>query len=124
MKQKEKEKLGLNESLSPFSRFLYPTSLSHLSLSFSLSDQRNPKAKNLIYFRPYLSLIFLFQLQNFDSYPPCLNLVHNESIFDLRFHYFYPRDYCKSSSGFEKTTPYQATFPIESFTDIRKNLYA
>lgn len=35
---------------------------------------------------------------------------------------FDPRDYGKSSSGFDKTGPYRATFVIESVADLRKNL--
>ena len=37
---------------------------------------------------------------------------------------FDPRDYGKSSSGFDKTGPYRATFLIESVSDLRKNLQA
>lgn len=37
---------------------------------------------------------------------------------------FDPRDYGKSSSGFDKTGPYRATFLIESVADLRKNLQA
>ncbi|XWS36165.1 hypothetical protein CRYUN_Cryun20dG0061600 [Craigia yunnanensis] len=37
---------------------------------------------------------------------------------------FDPRDYGKSSSGFDKTGPFRATFLIESVSDLRKNLQA
>jgi deoxyribodipyrimidine photolyase len=37
---------------------------------------------------------------------------------------FDPRDYGKSSSGFDKTGPYRANFLIESVSDLRKNLQA
>lgn len=37
---------------------------------------------------------------------------------------FDPRDYGKSSSGFDKTGPYRATFLIESVSDLRRNLQA
>lgn len=37
---------------------------------------------------------------------------------------FDPRDYGKSSSGFDKTGPYRASFLIESVSDLRKNLQA
>lgn len=37
---------------------------------------------------------------------------------------FDPRDYGKSSSGFDKTGPYRAAFVIESVSDLRKNLQA
>lgn len=35
---------------------------------------------------------------------------------------FDPRDYGKSSSGFDKTGPYRATFLLESVADLRKTL--
>jgi deoxyribodipyrimidine photolyase len=35
---------------------------------------------------------------------------------------FDPRDYGKSSSGFDKTGPYRAKFLIECVADLRKNL--
>lgn len=35
---------------------------------------------------------------------------------------FDPRDYGKSSSGFDKTGPYRASFLIESVSNLRKNL--
>ncbi|CAH1417570.1 unnamed protein product [Lactuca virosa] len=37
---------------------------------------------------------------------------------------FDPRDYGKSSSGFDKTGPYRASFLIESVSNLRKNLQA
>lgn len=37
---------------------------------------------------------------------------------------FDPTDYGKSTSGFDKTGPYRATFLIESVFDLRKNLQA
>ncbi|GAA0146614.1 DNA photolyase [Lithospermum erythrorhizon] len=37
---------------------------------------------------------------------------------------FDPRDYGKSSSGFDKTGPYRASFVVESVENLRKNLQA
>ncbi|PON55309.1 DNA photolyase class 1, 8-HDF type [Trema orientale] len=54
----------------------------------------------------------------------CLNSAHNESMSVLPVYCFDPRDYGKSSSGFDKTGPYRATFLVESVTDLRKNLQA
>ncbi|PHT38726.1 Blue-light photoreceptor PHR2 [Capsicum baccatum] len=54
----------------------------------------------------------------------CLNAAHNESMSVLPVYCFDPRDYGKSSSGFDKTGPYRATFLIESVKDLRKNLQA
>ncbi|KAH0738758.1 hypothetical protein KY290_037463 [Solanum tuberosum] len=54
----------------------------------------------------------------------CLNAAHNESMSVLAVYCFDPRDYGKSSSGFDKTGPYRASFLIESVADLRKNLQA
>ncbi|XVE73338.1 hypothetical protein DITRI_Ditri11bG0109600 [Diplodiscus trichospermus] len=54
----------------------------------------------------------------------CLNTANNESMSVLPVYCFDPRDYGKSSSGFDKTGPYRATFLIESVADLRKNLQA
>ncbi|PIN07212.1 Deoxyribodipyrimidine photolyase/cryptochrome [Handroanthus impetiginosus] len=52
----------------------------------------------------------------------CLTTANNESVSVLPVYCFDPRDYGKSSSGFDKTGPYRATFLIESVADLRKNL--
>ncbi|KAK8650672.1 hypothetical protein V6N13_140300 [Hibiscus sabdariffa] len=54
----------------------------------------------------------------------CLNTANNESMSVLPVYCFDPRDYGKSSSGFDKTGPYKATFLIESVSDLRENLQA
>ncbi|KAJ4727695.1 Blue-light photoreceptor PHR2 [Melia azedarach] len=54
----------------------------------------------------------------------CLNTASNESMSVLPVYCFDPRDYGKSSSGFDKTGPYRASFLIESVSDLRKNLQA
>ncbi|XVF80596.1 hypothetical protein PTKIN_Ptkin15bG0086300 [Pterospermum kingtungense] len=54
----------------------------------------------------------------------CLNTANDESMSVLPVYCFDPRDYGKSSSGFDKTGPYRATFLIESISDLRKNLQA
>ncbi|GAB2281608.1 1,3-beta-glucanosyltransferase, variant 2 [Dionaea muscipula] len=54
----------------------------------------------------------------------CLNTANNESVSVLPVYCFDPRDYGKSSSGFDKTGPYRASFLIESVSDLRKNLQA
>lgn len=53
-----------------------------------------------------------------------LNTANNESVSVLPVYCFDPRDYGKSSSGFDKTGPYRASFLIESVSDLRKNLQA
>ncbi|CAO2824396.1 unnamed protein product [Amaranthus hypochondriacus] len=52
----------------------------------------------------------------------CLTTANNESMSVLPLYCFDPRDYGKSSSGFDKTGPYRASFLIESVSDLRKNL--
>ncbi|GER24727.1 gamma-tubulin complex component 4 homolog [Striga asiatica] len=52
----------------------------------------------------------------------CLSAANDDSLSVLPVYCFDPRDYGKSSSGFDKTGPYRATFLIESVTDLRKNL--
>ncbi|KAL5561447.1 hypothetical protein UlMin_031194 [Ulmus minor] len=54
----------------------------------------------------------------------CLDFAHKESMSVLPVYCFDPRDYGKSSSGFDKTGPYRAKFLIESVSDLRKNLQA
>ncbi|XWS31737.1 hypothetical protein CRYUN_Cryun23aG0101400 [Craigia yunnanensis] len=54
----------------------------------------------------------------------CLNTANNDSMSVLPVYCFDPRDYGKSSSGFNKRGPYRATFLIESVSDLRKNLQA
>ncbi|OAY49511.1 blue-light photoreceptor PHR2 [Manihot esculenta] len=52
----------------------------------------------------------------------CLNSANDESMSVLPVYCFDPREYGKSSSGFDKTGPYRASFLIESVADLRKNL--
>ncbi|XP_059650649.1 blue-light photoreceptor PHR2-like [Cornus florida] len=54
----------------------------------------------------------------------CLNSATNESMSVLTLYYFNPRDYDKSSSGFNKTGLYRVAFLIESVSGIGKNLQA
>ncbi|KAL5069421.1 hypothetical protein RYX36_020308 [Vicia faba] len=53
-----------------------------------------------------------------------LNTANNESLSVLPVYCFDPADYGKSSSGFDKTGPFRASFLIESVSDLRKNLKA
>ncbi|XP_028781918.1 blue-light photoreceptor PHR2 isoform X2 [Neltuma alba] len=52
----------------------------------------------------------------------CLNSANNESMSVLPVYCFDPRDHGKSSSGFDKSGSYHATFLIEAVSDLRKNL--
>lgn len=51
-----------------------------------------------------------------------LNAANNESSSVLPVYCFDPRDYGKSSSGFDKTGPYRATFLLECVANLRANL--
>ncbi|KAF8047858.1 hypothetical protein N665_2799s0006 [Sinapis alba] len=54
----------------------------------------------------------------------CLNSANDECVSVLPVYCFDPRDYGKSSSGFDKTGPFRAQFLIESVSELRKNLEA
>ncbi|XP_019056289.1 PREDICTED: blue-light photoreceptor PHR2-like, partial [Tarenaya hassleriana] len=54
----------------------------------------------------------------------CLNSANDECVSVLPVYCFDPRDYGKSSSGFDKTGPFRAQFLIESVSNLRKNLQA
>ncbi|KAG9142814.1 hypothetical protein Leryth_005558 [Lithospermum erythrorhizon] len=54
----------------------------------------------------------------------CLTNATNESMSVLPVYCFDPRDYGKSSSGFDKTGPYRASFVVESVENLRRNLQA
>lgn len=51
-----------------------------------------------------------------------LSKAHNECSSILPVFCFDPRDYGKSSSGFDKTGPYRAKFLLDCVADLRKNL--
>ncbi|XP_020589588.1 blue-light photoreceptor PHR2 [Phalaenopsis equestris] len=53
-----------------------------------------------------------------------LTVASNDSLSILPVYLFDPRDYGKSSSGFDKTGPYRATFIIQSVADLRRSLRA
>ncbi|KAL0641156.1 hypothetical protein Bca4012_034767 [Brassica carinata] len=54
----------------------------------------------------------------------CLSSANDECVSVLPVYCFDPRDYGKSSSGFDKTGPFRAQFLIESVSELRKNLEA
>ncbi|XAR61344.1 (6-4)DNA photolyase [Bertholletia excelsa] len=120
------------------------SSFSHLSLSSALSPPK-PSFKSTISSNPLQSSLTLnprrysdpsnsaglrrasivwfrndLRIQDNES----LNSANNESVSVLPVYCFDPRDYGKSSSGFDKTGPYRARFLIESVSDLRKNLQA
>lgn len=117
-------RLSLSSSLSPpkplfFKSTASPNPLqSPLSINphrpFDPSDAAAVRRASIVWFRN--------DLRVHDN--ECLNSANNESMSVLPVYCFDPRDYGKSSSGFDKTGPYRATFLIESVADLRKNLQA
>lgn len=53
-----------------------------------------------------------------------LDAAHRDSLSLLPLYCFDPRDYGKSSAGFDKTGPYRAAFLLQSVADLRKSLRA
>ncbi|KAK4492595.1 hypothetical protein RD792_003413 [Penstemon davidsonii] len=118
------------------------SSLSHISLSSTLAPSK-PSFKSTVSANPLQNPLTLNPLRpsNPSSAAPlrraavvwfrndlrihdneCLTAANNESVSVLPVYCFDPRDYGKSSSGFDKTGPYRATFLLESVSDLRKNL--
>ncbi|KAL3849750.1 hypothetical protein ACJIZ3_011632 [Penstemon smallii] len=118
------------------------SSLSHFSLSSTLSPSK-PSFKSTVSANPLQNPLTLNPLRpsNPSSAAPlrraavvwfrndlrihdneCLTAANNESVSVLPVYCFDPRDYGKSSSGFDKTGPYRATFLLESVSDLRRNL--
>nr|XP_010921660.1 blue-light photoreceptor PHR2 [Elaeis guineensis] len=136
-------------SLSPFSHLKIPSqisSLSHLSLS-STSPKSSSKAYTpsriansplqspspLLRHRPAdpshsaagrrcTVVWFRADLRVHDN--EALSAASNDSLSLLPVYLFDPRDYGKSSSGFDKTGPYRATFLLQSVADLRRGLRA
>ncbi|XP_077217771.1 photolyase/blue-light receptor 2 [Tasmannia lanceolata] len=109
-------------SPSPPKRHLKSTSLSSSPLhspfftpSRRSNDPTNPaglRRASLVWFRNDLRL--------HDN--ETLTAANNESLSVLPVYIFDPRDYGKSSAGFDKTGPYRATFLLESVSVLRRNL--
>ncbi|KDP28169.1 hypothetical protein JCGZ_13940 [Jatropha curcas] len=114
---------------------LSSSTLSHPKLSFkstisanplqntlSLGPRRPSDPSNAAGIRRASIVWFRNDLRVHDN--ECLNSANDESMSVLPVYCFDPREYGKSSSGFDKTGPYRATFLIESVADLRKNLQA
>ncbi|KAG7030217.1 Blue-light photoreceptor PHR2 [Cucurbita argyrosperma subsp. argyrosperma] len=93
-----------------------------LQIPLSLGPRRPSEPSNGAGMRRATIVWFRNDLRIHDN--ECLNSANNDSISVLPVYCFDPRDYGKSSSGFDKTGPYRATFVIESVSDLRKNLQA
>ncbi|PIA61347.1 hypothetical protein AQUCO_00300710v1 [Aquilegia coerulea] len=113
--------LSISSSLSPpkpsFKSTFSPTLL-HSPLSHG--PRRSSEPSNPVAGRRSSIVWFRNDLRVHDN--ECLTSANNECLSVLPVYCFDPRDYGKSSSGFDKTGPYRATFLIESVSDLRKNL--
>ncbi|KAI7984616.1 Blue-light photoreceptor PHR2 [Camellia lanceoleosa] len=115
--------LSLSSSLSPPKPFFKSTISSNpLQNPLSLNPRRPSDPSNPAGIRRASIVWFRNDLRVHDN--ECLNSANNESMSVLPLYCFDPRDYGKSSSGFDKTGPYRAAFLIESVSDLRKNLQA
>ncbi|CAK9136247.1 unnamed protein product [Ilex paraguariensis] len=113
--------LSLYASLSPTKPFFKSTIFSNpLQDSLTLNPRRPSDPSNAAGLRRASIVWFRNDLRIHDN--ETLNSANNESMSVLPVYCFDPRDYGKSSSGFDKTGPYRATFLIESVSDLRKNL--
>ena len=113
--------LSISASLTPPKAFFKSTiSASPLYNPLSLGPRRPSDPSNAAGIRRSSIVWFRNDLRVQDN--ECLNSANNESVSVLPVYCFDPRDYGKSSSGFDKTGPYRAKFLIESVSDLRKSL--
>ncbi|KAL0389645.1 UNVERIFIED_CONTAM: Blue-light photoreceptor PHR2 [Sesamum calycinum] len=114
---------SLSSSLSPAKAFFKSSiSANPLQNTLTLNPLRPSNPSGAAALRRAAVVWFRNDLRIHDN--ECLTAANNESISVLPVYCFDPRDYGKSSSGFDKTGPYRATFLIESVSDLRKNLQA
>ncbi|XP_039128720.1 LOW QUALITY PROTEIN: blue-light photoreceptor PHR2 [Dioscorea cayenensis subsp. rotundata] len=134
-------------SLSPFSSLKLPSQLSSVSLhlsSFSLSSKpfssSSSSSSSISTLRSPLPLLprrssdpshpvagrrcsivwFRCDLRIHDN--DALTSASNDSLSILPIYLFDPRDFGKSSSGFDRTGPYRAAFLRDSVADLRRSL--
>lgn len=113
--------LSSSATLSPpfFKSTVSPTPLQN---NLFLNPKRPSEPSNAAGLRRASIVWFRNDLRVNDN--ECLTAANNESMSVLPVYCFDPTDYGKSTSGFDKTGPYRATFLIESVSDLRKNLQA
>jgi hypothetical protein len=115
--------LSLSSSTSsPKLSFKSTISANPLQTPLTLGPRRPSDPSNAAGTRRACIVWFRNDLRVHDN--ECLNSANNDSMSVLPVYCFDPRDYGKSSSGFDKTGPYRANFLIESVSDLRKNLQA
>ncbi|KAG9447839.1 hypothetical protein H6P81_013967 [Aristolochia fimbriata] len=115
--------ISLSASSSP-SKSSIKSTISAVPLQSPLFNRsrRSPDPSNPFGLRRATVVWFRNDLRVHDN--EVLSAAHNESLSVLPVYCFDPRDYGKSSSGFDKTGPYRATFLLQSVSDLRKNLQA
>ncbi|KAK2965170.1 hypothetical protein RJ640_019925 [Escallonia rubra] len=116
--------LSISSTLSPPQKPFFKSTISSNPLQYplSLNPRRPSDPSNAAALRRASIVWFRNDLRVHDN--ETLNSANNESLSVLPVYCFDPRDYGKSSSGFDKTGPYRATFLIESVKDLKKNLQA
>ncbi|KAL8530981.1 hypothetical protein ACS0TY_007842 [Phlomoides rotata] len=114
---------SISSSLSPAKPFFKSTiSANPLQNTLTLNPLRPSNPSGAAAARRSVVVWFRNDLRIHDN--ECLTAANDDSISVLPVYCFDPRDYGKSSSGFDKTGPYRATFLIESVSDLRRNLQA
>ncbi|KAL1558387.1 1,3-beta-glucanosyltransferase [Salvia divinorum] len=115
--------LSLSSSLSPAKPLFKSTvSANPLQNTLTLNPLRPSNPSGVGALRRAAVVWFRNDLRIHDN--ECLTAANNDSVSVLPVYCFDPRDYGKSSSGFDKTGPHRATFLTESVADLRKNLQA
>ncbi|KAK9726325.1 hypothetical protein RND81_05G206100 [Saponaria officinalis] len=121
----------ITSSISNLSISSPPTKPISKKSSFSASPLQNPlflnprrprDPENGVVARRATIVWFRNDLRVHDN--ECLTTANNESTSVLPLYCFDPKDFGKSTSGFDKTGPYRASFLIESVSDLRKSLQA
>ncbi|XP_058077841.1 blue-light photoreceptor PHR2 [Magnolia sinica] len=102
------------------STFKSSPSIIPLQSPLSVPHRRVPDPSNPFALRRSSIVFFRNDLRLHDN--ETLKSAHDESLSVLPVYVFDPRDYGKSSSGFDKTGPYRATFLLQSVSDLRHSL--
>ncbi|XP_010518466.1 PREDICTED: blue-light photoreceptor PHR2-like [Camelina sativa] len=116
--------LSSSSSLLPSTRFSFKSTISANPLHSPLSivPRRPVDPSSAAALRRSSLVWFRNDLRVHDN--EALNSANDECVSVLPVYCFDPRDYGKSSSGFDKTGPFRAQFLIESVSELRKSLQA
>ncbi|ERN15938.1 blue-light photoreceptor PHR2 [Amborella trichopoda] len=111
---------NLNFSQAPKSNSKSSISAASLSTPLFQTPHLSSEPSNPVGGRKCSIVWFRNDLRVHDN--EALNSANEESISLLPVYIFDPRDYGKSSSGFDKTGPYRATFLLDCVSNLRENL--